>query len=304
MVMATALLAAAAQVSAQSERAVLARRVDSLAVEYERQLAIVSRLDSIEASEAARISTDTVVVGPFRIVDRDTVDVTGVARALADAWRARTAMLGGAAARIGGVVVTVTLGAELLKSDAAARVYPFEPFVTGRADFPRAAERIVLAVLTAELPEDVGAWMRGASLQPTRSMEWTYRELATTTMAAGRRCFHSELDTCRAALGLADSAGGAGALSAGTRASLLAYALEVGGDGSYARLYDTAPDVAGRLVNAAGVPLDELVAGWRNAVQAARPDARAGMARTGFWTVVWLAGLALLAMRSTRWRIG
>lgn len=304
-VVAAALLACAAQVSAQSAREALAERVDSLAAEYVRQLSIVSRLDSIETADAAQIRADTVFVRPFLIVDRDTVDVTAVARALADAWQARTALLGVAAERIDDVVVTVTLEADLMKSEGAARVHVFEPFVTGSADFPRAAERIVSAVLTAALPDDIRDWLGGASLQPARGgMEWTYRELATTTEESARRCFHDEIDACRAALGLGIAGELDGTLSAGARATLLAHALEVGGDGSYAQLFAAAPDVIGSLANAAGVPPGELIEGWRDAVQASRPDVRAGLGQTGFWTFVWLTILALLAMRSTRWRLG
>lgn len=290
--------------SAQSPREELMARLDSLEAEYDRQHAIVVRLDSVAAAAAGQIRTDTTVVGPFRIVDPDTVDVSGVAEAVRDAWSERAAHVGIAAERIDGAVVTLTLGEELLSSEAGSRVHPFEPFVTGEADFPRAAERLVANVLTGALPADVKEWLGGATLEPQRRRDWTYRELATTVSQAGRQCFRGDVRACRTAVGLGESITDDDALSRGVRGGVLAHALEVGGADSYARLFDDAADVATRIENAAGRPIEEVIAGWRAAVQDDRPDIHAGIARAGFWTVVWLAGLALLAMRSTRWRLG
>jgi hypothetical protein len=93
-------------------------------------------------------------------------------------------------------------------------------------------------------------------------------------------------------------------LSGTARATLLQHALSRGGADAWARLFDDAPDVRSRLEHAAGIPAAELLAGWRAEVERARPDARAGLVGAGFWTLAWLAALALLGARSTRWRLG
>ena len=90
----------------------------------------------------------------------------------------------------------------------------------------------------------------------------------------------------------------------GARAGLLAHALGEGGPGSFERLFAPAPDVGSRIAHAAGTSLDVVIDGWRARLDEARPDMRAGVIDAGVWTVVWLAALALLATRSTRWRIG
>jgi hypothetical protein len=94
-------------------------------------------------------------------------------------------------------------------------------------------------------------------------------------------------------------------LSQGTRATLLAHALELGGPGSFERFRATAPvSMRDALVNAAGVHPDTLMATWRMEVLRARPNSWAGLVRSPFSILGWLLLFAALATRSTRWRLG
>jgi hypothetical protein len=90
-----------------------------------------------------------------------------------------------------------------------------------------------------------------------------------------------------------------------TRAAwtLLASVRDLDGGGALARFFgDTAGPVVPRLERAAGMPLDSLLARWRETVLAHRPPPTAvpGIAQ---WLVLgWAGVLVALATRSTRWR--
>ncbi|HEX6132669.1 MAG TPA: hypothetical protein VFZ24_01725 [Longimicrobiales bacterium] len=343
------LLAITLPAAAQDPRAELAARIDSLAGIYEAQLEQVRVLDSIRLARLRELRTDTTVVGPFVVIDRDTVPVQRLVDALTAAWSRHAAFVGHAVRRIEGTIVTMTLPPAFTPAGGAGQ-YRFEPFVWGSADYERAARHVMSSVLTDALPADLREWLDGGSVLPGGSLEWPYRELATAHSHAARNCFAGDVAACIAASGLTDPgedwsrwytpgqlraqvaqrswySGAAGAcvhqlddaaciaesrrlggalppLGGAARASLLASALELGGTGAYARLFDDAPDVGARLANAAGLPLDEVVASWREAVERARPSIHAGMLDAGIWTVILLAALAVLAMRSTRWRLG
>ena len=79
----------------------------------------------------------------------------------------------------------------------------------------------------------------------------------------------------------------------------------MGGDGAFARL-NSDPDasIRDRLLLAAGVPADELMARWREQVLEARPDSQAGLLLSPVSLVFWILLLLALSMRSTRWRLG
>jgi hypothetical protein len=94
-------------------------------------------------------------------------------------------------------------------------------------------------------------------------------------------------------------------LSRTARSSLLISALREGGQGSFSRLrHAEAGSVEGKLVEAAGVPLDTLFARWRRDTLRSRTSAWAGLAKTPVPFLFWLVFLGILATRSTRWRLG
>jgi hypothetical protein len=92
-------------------------------------------------------------------------------------------------------------------------------------------------------------------------------------------------------------------LSREARRALTALALETGADGAYQRfLHAPTPDVDARLTNAAGVPRDSLLAGWRAAVLAARPEPTTITRSVGWTAFLWIVVFAVAAARSSRWR--
>lgn len=94
-------------------------------------------------------------------------------------------------------------------------------------------------------------------------------------------------------------------LSPEARASFLGHALWTGGVGAFQRLREAdGESVADRLVAAAGIPEDSLLASWRREVLAARPSVWGGLGRSPVALLFWVAVFGAVAMRSTRWRLG
>jgi hypothetical protein len=93
-------------------------------------------------------------------------------------------------------------------------------------------------------------------------------------------------------------------LSASARRHFAQTALGIGGGGAYTRLAagDLTP-IGQRLAAAAGIAVDSLLVLWHQKVIAARPDSTLITARLGLTALVWIILLALVAMRSSRWRL-
>lgn len=87
------------------------------------------------------------------------------------------------------------------------------------------------------------------------------------------------------------------------RASLVLYALEKGGRGSFVRMQTAPGDLRHALEAASGTNIDELTRDWRKALQQSRPIVYAGSGRMRVATLFWIVLLTVLAMRSTRERI-
>lgn len=93
-------------------------------------------------------------------------------------------------------------------------------------------------------------------------------------------------------------------LSPGARMSLVGHALTLGGPEAFHELStDTEGSIEDRLVRVAGVSADELIASWREAVLAQRPDVGKDNNRSRWTSLMWLLVLAGFSMRSTRWRL-
>jgi hypothetical protein len=89
------------------------------------------------------------------------------------------------------------------------------------------------------------------------------------------------------------------------RASFLEHVLRAGGGQTFQALRDAdSGPLLQRLERAAGVPADSLAATWRARALEARPSAWAGLVKSPLSGLVWVLALALLAGRSTRWRLG
>ena len=116
-------------------------------------------------------------------------------------------------------------------------------------------------------------------------------------------------DACTELLG--DRGAAAIPLPAGARMTLLAHTLSLGGPEAYTLLATGNPEVRpppeaplkDRLVQASGVSADSLIGSWRAATLQARPDVHGDTRRIGWSSLLWLAVLAGVSTRSTRWRL-
>ena len=100
-------------------------------------------------------------------------------------------------------------------------------------------------------------------------------------------------------------------LPAGARMTLLAHTLSLGGPEAFRLLATGNPDLRpppeaplkDRLVRASGVSADSLIGSWRAATLHARPDLHGDTRKIGWSSLIWLAVLAGVSTRSTRWRL-
>jgi hypothetical protein len=94
-------------------------------------------------------------------------------------------------------------------------------------------------------------------------------------------------------------------LGPSTRASLVAEAMEQGGEGAFARfLAQPGAPFPDRLGSASGLHPDSLMARWRDRVLEARPELHAGLLLSPVSLAIWILILLAVASRSTRWRLG
>lgn len=89
------------------------------------------------------------------------------------------------------------------------------------------------------------------------------------------------------------------------RESVLAYALDRGGQDAWTRLLED-PEMTPQeaLEHASGESLDELLAGWHGELVANRPETFEALGRSSGRAFLWTLLFAALALRSTRWRLG
>lgn len=85
------------------------------------------------------------------------------------------------------------------------------------------------------------------------------------------------------------------------RQSLTRYALDLGGDGAFDRFMRPA-GVSERLAAAAQVPIDSLIARWREKLLDSRTSSTALDATTALSSLFWIGLCACLSLRSSRWR--
>jgi hypothetical protein len=119
-----------------------------------------------------------------------------------------------------------------------------------------------------------------------------------------RRCVdEGDPDRCAAAMRARWPEGLPAPLLTDTRTSLIGVALAIGGDGAWGRFLTGEGSLAARLERAAGVPLERVVASWRDAVLAARSPAPVVPVSHALATIVWVGLLGAAATRSSRWRL-
>jgi hypothetical protein len=92
-------------------------------------------------------------------------------------------------------------------------------------------------------------------------------------------------------------------LSTRATGTLLVAIGDVGGPDALARFFaDTGAAIVPRLEAAAGMPVDSLLARWRETILAHRPPPTAVPAGMQWFVLGWATVLVALATRSTRWR--
>jgi hypothetical protein len=88
------------------------------------------------------------------------------------------------------------------------------------------------------------------------------------------------------------------------RGALLWLALRAGGAGAWERLRaDPGASPGDALRSASGLGTEELASRWRTWVLQGAPRTRAALDPHLLFSLMWIAALAALAMRSTRWRL-
>jgi len=131
------------------------------------------------------------------------------------------------------------------------------------------------------------------------------RRLNTSDIAGARAsCLDAQRDdACMALLVDQDAAAGI-PLPLGTRMTLLANALSLGGPAGYRQMAaDTEASIKDRLVRISGVSADSLISSWRTEVFQGRPDGRSATRKLRWSSLLWLLVLAGVSTRSTRWRL-
>ncbi len=91
-------------------------------------------------------------------------------------------------------------------------------------------------------------------------------------------------------------------LSATVRSSLVRHALEVGGSGSYRRLFYAKGSIADQLTAAAGMPADALLRSWRTMLFEVAGTPTSVTFPLWLSAILWLAVFSAMALRSTRWK--
>jgi len=117
------------------------------------------------------------------------------------------------------------------------------------------------------------------------------------------RCLQGQDAACRQALRRLEPTLVSTPLGAGARLALLDVVLRRGGTGAYDRLLATrGQPIDTRLAAAAGVSADSVFATWRSRVLSAQPLPVAVSPSSAWVAVGWCLLLAVLALRSSRWR--
>jgi hypothetical protein len=260
-----------------------------------------------QASRPTATGLDTLAVGPFQVVTW-AADVQRVGRVAEDVWQEDYMSWTGPVAR-----PIATLEPIIVQTDRDHRIQSPSQNVATWAETPeqrRAELRSRMGVALQEaLPEGLRRWYGTRTLQAVADYGMRYRSLLLSPSIDARDCVDGVVAGCIRALGLTDPGDSdAGALDSWARASLLTFALERGGPQAFGRMLrahgsDESPRVT--LERAADVDIGTLVAAWRTRVFEAAPAHRgADERRDRRLAFAWVTLCALLAMTSTRWRLG
>lgn len=123
-------------------------------------------------------------------------------------------------------------------------------------------------------------------------------------LAAIRPCTNGDDASCIRMIGEVEPSRLPAPVGPIARQTLVRVAFSLGGRAAYARLTaDSTLPMAQRLTEAAGVPLDSLLAVWHASVIAARPKSVELPSYGPVVGLMWVLAFATLALRSSRWRV-
>jgi hypothetical protein len=178
------------------------------------------------------------------------------------------------------------------------------PYIVGRDCYLGSLESCRSALALDDPPDPTRVFRTPAERQATlQGTILAYRE--TDPMAALQGCRAGRDSACIELMRLLGPNRLPRPVTGIARQTLVVSALRLGGREAYHRLLaHPEASMAERLSQAAGVPLDTLLARWRSEVLAARP---APVALPPFGPLVglgWTVLFGLCALRSSRWRVG
>jgi hypothetical protein len=296
------------------------------AADYRRRLDSLSRravtMDSIRNVRRTTILAvtplDTVRAGSLTVVAL--LAALGEAAAVAEsAWAVIAPTYGRSADALAGQIFVLSFPGQ----NHSTPVGPGEIAVGAAETNPWSLVNAAAAFMTTMADSALETWEGGTFVPtPLNQVRWDflYIELVTSPWHRVQECYRDRLPSCRLALGLdgRDSAAArwydaedlrpsAGPVptpfSDGARMSLLAFAIDRGGRGAYDRLIaGRGNPMAVRLAAAARLSPDSLITAWREQVLSARPRTVALTTRSAWTAVCWCFLLAVLALRSSRWR--
>jgi hypothetical protein len=151
-------------------------------------------------------------------------------------------------------------------------------------------------------------------LVPTRDrlLDWfdagARRELVRRTWARARReptgtdleCVRGSDAACIEVLG--GTAYSDALFASGHRLALLQLAIQTGGPGATAHLFERAATPTEQLERIAGVSADSLVRAWQHRIRTTRLPSEDLSPAIGAMSLAWIGIFGLMALRSPRWR--
>lgn len=250
-----------------------------------------------------RVSPDT---GRYRVPSRRFSSAGRVrTNALAEqlAWLVESYAMDGADAVLVGWVMGGQLPLRERPADSWAQAYvelmTVESVALRRC---RAGDADACLAALGVLPDEASRFHAWYAPDDYRSLAHLimYDRRDTATAAAMRQCRgQGDVEACTALVAKLPPQRVAPPLSAETRHLFLGEVLRSGGDGAYARLMTAEGSMRERLQATAGVPLEQVVDGWRTRVIEARPRDSSLSPGLALATLGW-CGLFALAAFSRR----
>jgi hypothetical protein len=167
----------------------------------------------------------------------------------------------------------------------------------------RAIEERLIGLLVGHAPLGFRKWGgAGIPIDPATDAEWRSArlELAASTEPTAHRCYAGDIGACKTILSVSPSATVGGYPRA--RGTLMQEAMALGGAGSVGRVVSTQSSVSDMIAAGAKAPIDTVVSRWLRDVRERGIESDAFNPVIGLVAIGWVIVMALLALRSSRWR--